>query len=83
MYFFFFFHHTDTNVPRPHVCQPGEIRQEYEALLAQQEQERSLQRTEEELASSRLIQQLQVIYLCVCVCCTVYYHGTAYVTMRV
>ncbi|XP_037805200.1 E3 ubiquitin-protein ligase rnf168-like [Penaeus monodon] len=49
----------DTNVPRPHVCQPGEIRQEYEALLAQQEQERSLQRTEEELASSRLIQQLQ------------------------
>ncbi|XP_063599054.1 E3 ubiquitin-protein ligase rnf168-like isoform X1 [Penaeus indicus] len=49
----------DTNVPKPHVCQPGEIRQEYEALLAQQEQERSLQRTEEELASSRLIQQLQ------------------------
>ncbi|XP_047477641.1 E3 ubiquitin-protein ligase rnf168-like isoform X3 [Penaeus chinensis] len=49
----------DTDVPKPLVCQPGEIRQEYEALLAQEEQERSLQRTEEELASSRLIQQLQ------------------------
>ncbi|XP_042855867.1 E3 ubiquitin-protein ligase rnf168-like isoform X2 [Penaeus japonicus] len=49
----------DTSVPKPQVCEPGEIRQEYEALLAQQEQERSLRRTEEEIASSRLIQQLQ------------------------
>lgn len=50
-------------MPKPQVCEPGEIRQEYEALLAQQEQERSLRRTEEEIASSRLIQQLQVCVL--------------------
>ncbi|XP_053649567.2 E3 ubiquitin-protein ligase RNF168 isoform X6 [Cherax quadricarinatus] len=46
-------------VPVHHVSAPGEIRQEYEALLAQQLQEAALEKSQEELASNKLIQQLQ------------------------
>lgn len=42
------------------VCQPGEIRQEYENFLAQETQEAIQRKNKEEVASIKLIQQLQV-----------------------
>lgn len=42
------------------VCQPGEIRQEYESFLAQQTQEARQRRRKEEGESIKLIQALQV-----------------------
>ncbi|XP_045138118.1 E3 ubiquitin-protein ligase RNF168-like isoform X2 [Portunus trituberculatus] len=41
------------------VCEPGEIRQEYENFLAQESQEAIQRKNKEEVASIRLIQQLQ------------------------
>lgn len=46
-------------VPVHHVSAPGEIRQEYEALLADELQEAAEKRYEEEILSNKLIQQLQ------------------------
>uniref|UniRef100_A0A0P4W3G3 RING-type E3 ubiquitin transferase n=1 Tax=Scylla olivacea TaxID=85551 RepID=A0A0P4W3G3_SCYOL len=41
------------------VCEPGEIRQEYENFLAQETQEAIQRKNKEEIASIKLIQQLQ------------------------
>ncbi|XP_063863676.1 E3 ubiquitin-protein ligase RNF168-like isoform X2 [Scylla paramamosain] len=41
------------------VCEPGEIRQEYESFLAQETQEAIQRKNKEEIASIKLIQQLQ------------------------
>ncbi|XP_042206844.1 E3 ubiquitin-protein ligase rnf168-like isoform X2 [Homarus americanus] len=46
-------------VPVHSVSAPGEIRQEYETFLAKQLEEAALRKTEEEIASNRLIQLLQ------------------------
>ncbi|KAG0718403.1 E3 ubiquitin-protein ligase rnf168 [Chionoecetes opilio] len=44
---------------RQRVCEPGEIRQEYESFLEQQTQEETQRKDKEETASIKLIQQLQ------------------------
>ena len=42
------------------VSEPGEVRQEYETFLAQETQEATQRKNKEEIASIKLIQQLQV-----------------------
>nr|XP_045620186.1 E3 ubiquitin-protein ligase RNF168-like isoform X1 [Procambarus clarkii] len=49
----------EINVPVHHLSAPGEIRQEYETLLAQEHRDEIERRTEEEWASNKLIQELQ------------------------
>ncbi|XP_064103023.1 E3 ubiquitin-protein ligase rnf168-like [Macrobrachium nipponense] len=46
-------------VREPRVCAPGEIRQEFEALIQQEQQELASRRSQEEEASTRLILKLQ------------------------
>ncbi|XP_071521913.1 uncharacterized protein [Panulirus ornatus] len=58
LYFTVFFF-SPVLVPVHHVSAPGEIRQEYEALLADELQEAAEKRYEEEILSNKLIQQLQ------------------------
>lgn len=48
-----------SNLPQQRVSQPGEIRQEYETLIEQETQEARQRKTKEEVASIKLIQELQ------------------------
>lgn len=46
--------------PVHHVSAPGEIRQEYEAMVAMEQQELLQRKSKEDMASAQLIQKFQV-----------------------
>lgn len=47
--------------PVHHVSEPGEIRQEFEAMVAMEQQELLQRRSKEDMASVQLIKQFQVM----------------------